>query len=126
MKVTMGNLKKHLNTILIASPYLTLLIAVSFFLYKNHLSQQGSPVIASSQVREKIFTQEELKEYDGTNPAKPIYIGLDGFIYDVSKGSEFYAPGKPYHSLTGKDSSQELRQFGGNIIKKKYPIVGKL
>jgi len=74
----------------------------------------------------KTFTLEELKKYDGTNPNLPIYLALDGLVYDVTAGKKFYAPGGAYHSLAGKDSSALLHIAGGDIIKKKYPAVGKL
>lgn len=68
----------------------------------------------------------ELKRYDGTDPNLPIYIGLDGLIYDVTAGKEFYQPGGVYHFLAGKDSSTELHIAGSDIIKRKYQVVGKL
>lgn len=74
----------------------------------------------------KIFTLQELGRFNGTEPKLPIYLSLDGNIYDVTKGKEFYKVGGPYHYLAGKDSSIELHLVGGDIIKRKYPIVGKL
>lgn len=74
----------------------------------------------------KNFTVEELKKYDGSDPSLPIYLAMDGYVYDVTPGKEYYQPGGPYHSLAGRDSSYELNQFGGNIIKRKYKIAGIL
>lgn len=72
-----------------------------------------------------VFNQEQLAEYTGDDPAKPVYLALDGYVYDVSPGrADFYDPGESYHYLTGKDSSQLLHLVGGNIIKSKYKIVG--
>ena len=45
-------------------------------------------------------TLEELAEYDGTDPNKPILMALMGNIYDVTSGKEFYGPGAPYHGGT--------------------------
>lgn len=70
------------------------------------------------------FSAQELSQYDGTDPNKPIYIALNGNVYDVTKGKKFYIPGGPYHDLAGKDSSVELNKFGGKIIEHKYPIIG--
>jgi len=72
------------------------------------------------------FTSDELKKYDGSNPYLPIYIALDGNVYDVSSGRKYYETGGPYHYLAGKDSSKELNLIGGDIIKRKYKIIGKL
>lgn len=72
------------------------------------------------------FSREELKDFDGSDPSKPIYLGLDGLVYDVTPGKEFYQVGGPYHSLAGKDSSRQLHLFGGSIIKRKYQVIGTL
>lgn len=71
------------------------------------------------------FTALMLKKYNGTDPTLPIYLALDGYVYDVTKGKEFYVSGGPYHYLAGKDSSFELNMVGGDIIKRKYPIIGR-
>ena len=81
-------------------------------------------VISDSQL--KSFSVDELKGFDGSDDNKPIYIGYEGLIYDVSTGREYYKKGGVYHFLTGKDSTIELNFAGGGIIKKKYPIVGRL
>ncbi len=74
---------------------------------------------------EKNFNQDTIREFNGTDKTKSIYIALNGLVYDVTSGSEFYKPGGPYHYLAGKDSSIELNMVGGSIIKSKYPVIGK-
>lgn len=66
-----------------------------------------------------------LSQYNGIDVSKPVLLALDGYVYDVSPGrDEFYAVGKPYHDLVGKDSSQLLHLVGADIIKRKYQVVG--
>ncbi len=72
------------------------------------------------------FSSEHLKTFDGTDSNKPIYIALDGLVYDVTAGKEFYQVGGSYHDLAGRDSSGLLHIFGGSIIKKKYKVIGTL
>lgn len=72
------------------------------------------------------FTLEQLKPFDGSDPNKPIYLVLDGLVYDVTSGKEFYQTGAPYHYLVGKDSSALLHLVGGSTIKRKYKVVGTL
>ncbi|KAJ8309127.1 hypothetical protein KUTeg_014001 [Tegillarca granosa] len=97
----------------------------------------------------KIFTAEELKEYDGSKPNKPIYMGVRGVVFDVTKGKDFYGPGAAYSALAGKDASRaialwsleekdmhhDLSGLPGDTLKglddvfkgtymSKYPIVG--
>ena len=74
----------------------------------------------------KVISRVELKKYDGSNDLLPIYIGYEGKVYDVSEGKEYYKTGGVYHYLTGKDSTFELNIAGGAIIKRKYPVVGRL
>jgi predicted heme/steroid binding protein len=52
------------------------------------------------------LTEEELKAYDGTDPNKPIYLGIDGLIFDVSSSPAFYGPGGHYHHFVGKDATR--------------------
>lgn len=73
-----------------------------------------------------VFTAEQVLEYDGTDQDKPIYLIYQGYVYDVTEGRKYYEEGGSYHFLAGKDSTTELNMFGGEIIKKKYPIIGKL
>jgi predicted heme/steroid binding protein len=87
----------------------------------------GTDKTASSQsVSLPTFSAAQLAVYDGTNSSLPIYIGLNGLVYDVTAGSRFYAPRGPYYFLAGLDSSVQLNQIGGSIITSKYPVVGYL
>lgn len=72
------------------------------------------------------ISADEIARHDGTDERLPIYIVLDGYVYDVTGGRIFYSVGGVYHYLAGKDSSKILRLFGADIIKEKYPIVGIL
>jgi hypothetical protein len=42
------------------------------------------------------LTEKELKEYDGTDAEKPIYLAINGTIFDVSASPAFYGPGGHY------------------------------
>lgn len=79
-----------------------------------------------STVIAKTFTEKELAPFDGTDPNLPIFLGLNGQVYDVSAGRDYYKVGGPYHFLAGRDSSTELNLIGGSLIKKKYPVIGLL
>ncbi|CAM9346089.1 unnamed protein product [Chrysoparadoxa australica] len=64
------------------------------------------------------LTEEELLEYDGTNPVPegfacpPIYVGLKGRIFDVSfGGSHLFGPGGPYSMLAGRDATMALAKM---------------
>ncbi|TDL24288.1 cytochrome b5 [Rickenella mellea] len=54
------------------------------------------------------FTPERLKDYDGSQPGKPIYVAIKGTIFDVTAKVEMYGPGKSYNIFAGKDGSRGL------------------
>ena len=72
------------------------------------------------------LNKEQLSEYNGDNPDKPIYIAMDGLIYDVTQGRKYYQTDGAYHYIAGTDATSELHIAGGDIIKRKYLVVGKL
>ncbi|KAF2715687.1 hypothetical protein K504DRAFT_457834 [Pleomassaria siparia CBS 279.74] len=52
------------------------------------------------------LTDAELLAYDGSDPAKPIYLALNGTIYDVSANRATYAPGGSYSFFSGRDAAR--------------------
>ncbi|XP_021735868.1 probable steroid-binding protein 3 [Chenopodium quinoa] len=53
-------------------------------------------------------TEEQLKEYDGSDPKRPLLMAIKGNIYDVSKGRIFYGPGGSYAMFAGRDATRAL------------------
>jgi hypothetical protein len=53
----------------------------------------------SDQPKLHMFTPDELSQYDGSDRAKPIYIALDGDVWDVSSSARLYGPGGSYHVM---------------------------
>lgn len=99
----------------------------------------------------RAFTPEEIAEYDGTDPNKPIYMAVKGVVFDVTSGKDFYGKGKSYNALVGKDATRAValwslekkdlthdvtglteKQLNGlndvfdNVYRAKYPIVGHM
>ncbi|PVH93168.1 cytochrome b5, partial [Periconia macrospinosa] len=52
------------------------------------------------------LTDDELRGYDGTDPSKPIYLALNGTIYDVSSARMTYGPGGSYAFFAGRDAAR--------------------
>src|SRR5205814_4778334 len=44
--------------------------------------------------------------YDGTNPDLPIYLAINGTIFDVSASRHIYGPGGSYHFFAGHDATR--------------------
>ena len=52
------------------------------------------------------MTLDELSAYDGTDAEKPLYLAINGTIYDVSNGRRIYGPGGSYHVFAGTDAAR--------------------
>jgi membrane-associated progesterone receptor component len=57
------------------------------------------------------ITEEELKQYDGSDPKKPLLMAIKGQIYDVTQSRAFYGPGGAYALFAGKDASRALAKM---------------
>ena len=57
-------------------------------------------------MRDKIFTKEELKEYDGHIAGKGPYLAIMGEVFDVSSKADTYGPNGGYSFFSGKDASR--------------------
>lgn len=112
----------QLNKKLIIIGTATFIIAVTGLAYGKTISQ-AHPVTNANQ---RVFTASELARYDGTNPSLPIYLAFEGKVYNVTPGNKFYKTGGTYHFLAGRDSTNELHIAGGEIIKRKYQVIGIL
>ena len=52
------------------------------------------------------LTPAELSLYNGTDVSLPIYLAINGTIYDVSASPSFYGPGGGYHFFAGNDGTR--------------------
>ncbi|CAN1267297.1 Membrane steroid-binding protein 2, partial [Linum perenne] len=57
------------------------------------------------------ISEDELKQYDGSDPKKPLLMAIKSQIYDVSQSRMFYGPGGPYALFAGKDASRALAKM---------------
>uniref|UniRef100_A0ACD5U561 Uncharacterized protein n=1 Tax=Avena sativa TaxID=4498 RepID=A0ACD5U561_AVESA len=57
------------------------------------------------------ITADELRQYDGSDPEKPLLMAIKGQIYDISQSRMFYGPGGPYALFAGKDASRALAKM---------------
>jgi predicted heme/steroid binding protein len=106
---------------------LLILLFVAIFVVTLFVAlRRSEPVVPKVAATQMVITLADLKNYDGTDATKPVYIAYEGNIYDVTEGRKWYQPDGSYHWLTGKDATTDLNLVGGDIIKRKYPIVGKL
>lgn len=64
------------------------------------------PLTPTAQEPPIELTPDELSAYDGTDPTMPIYLAINGSIYDVTPGARIYGPGGSYHWFAGCDASR--------------------
>lgn len=90
-----------------------------------------APRIDLAPPKDDPISTEELKQFDGSDPSKPIYVAIKGTIqfflilsvgfkwlmfnrtstgtvFDVSHKADVYGPGKSYSIFAGKDGSRGL------------------
>ncbi|XP_044469043.1 membrane steroid-binding protein 2-like [Mangifera indica] len=75
----------------------------------RELEEQVQPPPPPVQLGE--ITDEDLKQYDGSDPKKPLLVAIKGQIYDVSQSRTFYGPGGAYALFAGKDASRALAKM---------------
>lgn len=75
----------------------------SFAAAQDMSSRQLANAEQNSQVS---LTDAELLHFDGSDAAKPIYLALNGTIYDVSSSPQTYGPGGSYHFFAGRDAAR--------------------
>jgi len=115
----------------------------------SHGGASGSTRKPDTFDKDKSFTAEELKNYDGKkNPSGSILLACKGVVYDVTAGASFYGPEGPYGVFSGRDASRalakmDLQEQRSNVedltpaekqtlnewaakFSTKYPVVGRL
>jgi len=65
------------------------------------------------------FTAKQLRFFDGTTEPnstdpKPVYLSLNGTVFDVSTGRGFYGPGGPYEMFAGRECGVALAKMSFN------------
>ena len=75
---------------------------------------------------EKIFTKNELAQYNGQN-GQPAYVAVQGVVYDVS-GKAAWQGGKHHGNVAGQDLTTVLlnKSPHGDRVLKGLPVVGKM
>ena len=58
------------------------------------------------QKNPRVFTREELLQYNGKDPRHPLLLSLKGRVLDVRTGVDYYGPDGPYKMMAGRDASK--------------------
>ncbi len=75
---------------------------------------------------EKIFTEQELKKYDGSRK-NPVYVAYQGLVYDVTASPHWRGGMHRNLHFPGQDLTHELAGSPhGDRVFAKFPVVGIL
>jgi membrane-associated progesterone receptor component len=98
----------EVSLVLVVSTGLAAVVLASYFARKE--SESSSVRKARSLPEGKMeFTAAEVAMFDGKGPeGEPILTIIDGLVYDLQKGREFYGEGGPYHPFAGRDCTRLL------------------
>ncbi|KAG2235723.1 hypothetical protein INT48_009138 [Thamnidium elegans] len=114
-KTNITEIKEKKKSSLLSSGLLALTWTLLFFFLGSYLiteswtwGYRGKWTNINNYIprQELIFTDAELAQYDGTDRTKPIYLAIDGDVYDVSQGAGWYGKGGSYHHFAGKDAAR--------------------
>ncbi|XP_028293032.1 neudesin [Gouania willdenowi] len=90
-----------------ATSRLCVLFLVCSALFAEEVKLEEKP--AAKPVR--LFTEDELQRYDGTEEHLPIYMAVKGVVFDVTLGKEYYGKDAPYNALAGKDCTRAVAKM---------------
>lgn len=92
---------------------------------ENQLEQRKQPSQRNIP-EERVFTIEELAQYDGSN-GKPAYVAVNGIVYDVSLDAT-WGGGTHFGLYAGKDLTAQFNGcHGGRLeVLRNLPKVGVL
>eukprot|EP00405_Crypthecodinium_cohnii_P009913 CAMPEP_0206428308 /NCGR_PEP_ID=MMETSP0324_2-20121206/5576_1 /ASSEMBLY_ACC=CAM_ASM_000836 /TAXON_ID=2866 /ORGANISM="Crypthecodinium cohnii, Strain Seligo" /LENGTH=229 /DNA_ID=CAMNT_0053893789 /DNA_START=40 /DNA_END=729 /DNA_ORIENTATION=+ len=126
---------------------LVVLLAVAWTFY----TMNTPSLDIQEEARVPVYTQDDLKNYDGKSDGPGLLLAVWGRVFNVTSGSNFYAPGQGYEVFAGhectfafatastkaKDLGRTLETLTDKQISHlnqtywetyvaKYPIVGRL
>jgi len=70
------------------------------------MTENGSRLRHIFRLKQQLFSERTLSQYDGSDPTNPLYIAIDGDVYDVSSNRLTYGPGGSYHIFAGRDAAR--------------------
>jgi predicted heme/steroid binding protein len=74
-----------------------------------HLLLLRTPVSAAAAAAEmRSFAKDELRRHDGSDESLPILMAIQGIVFDVTSGANFYSKQGPYNQLVGRDASRAV------------------
>ena len=93
----------------VASTGLVAILLASWFLKLETFKAPSRGTSRTIPANKNEFTLAEVAQFDGKGPEdEPILTVIDGLVYNLQTGREFYGQGGPYHPFAGRDCSRLL------------------
>lgn len=75
---------------------------------------------------ERIFTPEQLSEFDGRG-GRPVYLAVDGTVYDVSDSFLWMKGDHQGLHTAGKDLTEDIEEAPHEAdFLHRFPVVGRM
>ncbi|CAO3660868.1 unnamed protein product [Umbelopsis vinacea] len=87
------------------------LLAVLAYVVRSYVSSSKAITVSPKHPEVMLFktyNPKELREFDGNSDNGRILMAVNGSVYDVTRGRNFYGPGGPYGNFAGRDASRGL------------------
>ncbi|KAJ6256083.1 Neudesin [Drechslerella dactyloides] len=94
------------GAVLLCSTLSILITGDSYVWGKEKVARQYWNVIRKTWTTPIYMDEATLALYNGTDTALPIYLSINGTIYDVTAGRSKYGPGGGYAFFAGRDASR--------------------
>ncbi|KAF8938395.1 cytochrome b5 [Dissophora ornata] len=96
-----------------ANPVNWILAAVLGYISYSYFAASAAPPPSAPRPRQpalvfKEYTPKELTEFDGRTADTRILMAIQGKVFDVTRGRNFYGPDGPYGNFAGRDASRGL------------------
>mmetsp|Transcript_19925 Transcript_19925/g.30156 ORF Transcript_19925/g.30156 Transcript_19925/m.30156 type:complete len:278 (+) Transcript_19925:91-924(+) len=96
-----------------------LCVLIGYFLVNSRKPVPDQPEVDDDEddiLPPRNFTQKQLLHFDGkedenTQETKSIYLSLNGVVFDVSDGKDFYGPEGPYELFAGHECGVALAKM---------------
>jgi membrane-associated progesterone receptor component len=114
--------------------------------------QEQEVDLSAQVIPDREFTLDELQQYKGIKSNEPVYVGVNGIVFDVTSKREVYGANENYGIFAGVEASRglaksslnpdDLKPYGSleglnekqlktlsdwqKFYMKRYPAVGKI
>ncbi|KAI7861223.1 cytochrome b5-like heme/steroid binding domain-containing protein [Spinellus fusiger] len=116
---------------LLENPVNWALAVILAYVVRSYAQSSKKPIAPAKHPLVTVFqdyTPTSLLVFDGNGKDNRILIAVNGSVYDVSRGRNFYGPGGPYENFAGHDASRGLAKnsFDEDMITDPLGPIDKL